>query len=241
MFQTTYFYLLLPGVQMSPKEPEAIFNPKKSPQIKDEPEENSIQSWEDQLQEFSVKSEEHIRQTEHREDGGGEEFDFCFDTFQQSINDNKEKGNTPCSSTQQTETNGSNYNQVKNTSIPNSRWYIHRKQVKKRSTETNNGVVTYFVGKSKRHECPVCKKRFTTNQSVQIHSRLHTGEKPYSCPFCEKCFTQKPHLKTHIRTHTKEKPYSCSVCTKSFMHKVSLNIHTEKFHQQLDFSQKIPL
>uniref|UniRef100_A0A3B3ZBG0 Zinc finger protein 865 n=1 Tax=Periophthalmus magnuspinnatus TaxID=409849 RepID=A0A3B3ZBG0_9GOBI len=85
-----------------------------------------------------------------------------------------------------------------------------------------------YLGSAKVHVCVFCEKRFSTNQSLQIHIRVHTGEKPYSCPVCGKCFTQKAHLKTHIRTHTKERPYRCSICFKSFMHKVSLNLHMEK-------------
>ncbi|KAJ0032856.1 hypothetical protein NQD34_002937 [Periophthalmus magnuspinnatus] len=89
-----------------------------------------------------------------------------------------------------------------------------------------------YLGSAKVHVCVFCEKRFSTNQSLQIHIRVNTGEKPYSCPVCGKCFTQKAHLKTHIRTHTKERPYRCSICFKSFMHKVSLNLHMEKTHPE---------
>ncbi|KAJ0065707.1 hypothetical protein NL108_016868 [Boleophthalmus pectinirostris] len=96
----------------------------------------------------------------------------------------------------------------------------------------NSSENSLCLSSGKTHACSFCEKRFSTNQSLQIHIRVHTGERPYSCPVCEKCFTQKAHLKTHIRTHTKEKPYSCSVCLRSFMHKVSLNLHMEKTHPE---------
>mmetsp|Transcript_16694 Transcript_16694/g.23362 ORF Transcript_16694/g.23362 Transcript_16694/m.23362 type:complete len:146 (+) Transcript_16694:320-757(+) len=38
----------------------------------------------------------------------------------------------------------------------------------------------------KQHHCQICKKCFTTNGSLRIHYRVHTGYKPHACPYCPK-------------------------------------------------------
>ncbi|XP_039615914.1 zinc finger protein 124-like [Polypterus senegalus] len=77
----------------------------------------------------------------------------------------------------------------------------------------------------KPYRCPICGKRFYTTSSRQLHIRTHTGEKPYSCSDCGKLFSQYSGLQIHRRSHTGEKPYCCSECGKQFSASGSLYKH----------------
>ena len=63
---------------------------------------------------------------------------------------------------------------------------------------------------SKRHQCTQCSKSFDKKSILKIHTRVHTGEKPYSCSQCSKSFAQASGLQVHLIIHSGEKQYSCS-------------------------------
>ena len=55
----------------------------------------------------------------------------------------------------------------------------------------------------KLHQCPHCPYSTKTSQSLKLHIRNHTGEKPYSCKECWRCFTSSSGLGYHMyRTHS---------------------------------------
>lgn len=51
-----------------------------------------------------------------------------------------------------------------------------------------------------RKHCPLCEKTFPSHASMLIHSRTHTGERPYECTICAKGFNVKSNLLRHMRT-----------------------------------------
>jgi hypothetical protein len=81
----------------------------------------------------------------------------------------------------------------------------------------------------KRYQCdvPDCGKAFYQKTHLEIHTRAHTGIKPFLCkePSCGQRFSQLGNLKTHERRHTGERPYHCDICGKTFAQHGNVRAH----------------
>lgn len=73
--------------------------------------------------------------------------------------------------------------------------------------------------------CEECGYKCRQRESLIVHKRHHTGEKPFACHLCESRFGSKPLLKEHMATHETDRNHVCDVCGKSFNRPKALYHH----------------
>ena len=78
-----------------------------------------------------------------------------------------------------------------------------------------------------RHICKTCGKGFKFKSLLTVHTRDHTGERPYECSECQKCFKTSSQRSAHAQSHSDATQYQCSICDKLFKTKKSLTQHIQ--------------
>ncbi|XP_075727910.1 uncharacterized protein LOC119164468 isoform X1 [Rhipicephalus microplus] len=100
------------------------------------------------------------------------------------------------------------------------------------SSQENLEVHKKVHTSAKLYECDVCGQCFNVLSNMKRHRNLHSGTAgQHTCPDCGRAFHQKSHLRSHIRTHTGERPFQCSQCNERFTEIGSVRKHERMMHE----------
>ncbi|KAF2715167.1 zinc finger protein-like protein OZF [Pleomassaria siparia CBS 279.74] len=208
------------NVQQLPtaREIPAGFSMERSPPVKAESSSSPIQSG--QMYNEITYSGDFKPANFDPEDGSGTKFATDVDTLMKAIQ-SKQKPDPPQQHPQPPEVR----DHTQQTSLPPTV-----------SSPVHEDAAKPTQKSKRRYQCsmPDCQKSFSQKTHLEIHTRAHTGAKPFLCkePTCGQRFSQLGNLKTHERRHTGERPYSCDQCGKTFAQRGNVRAH-KIVHQQI--------
>lgn len=107
----------------------------------------------------------------------------------------------------------------------------------KRKTR-KTGTKKTSENRQQEHLCTLCGNMYANARNLDIHMRIHTGERPYVCQTCGKAFTRSDRLASHTMIHTgQRKPakphkFACSQCERTFALPCYLRNHMRRHTQE---------
>jgi len=95
---------------------------------------------------------------------------------------------------------------------------------------SNEEELSLHKTKEHRVECEVCNKTFSRLAYLEVHIKVHEGDKRFNCSTCFKGFDNESDYRQHIKLHPDYKPYACQLCNISFSHPSNLINHQKALH-----------
>ncbi|XP_047031274.1 zinc finger protein 91-like [Helicoverpa zea] len=98
-----------------------------------------------------------------------------------------------------------------------------------------------------RHECSICKVKFTNKRRLEIHIRSHYEDDngPYKCTICGKGYTDEGYFQKHVKGHNfdhqshkkriekiRKDKVKCPICTRYYPDLVKLIRHLRRTHPE---------
>ncbi|XP_003244958.1 adult enhancer factor 1 [Acyrthosiphon pisum] len=87
----------------------------------------------------------------------------------------------------------------------------------------NNDVPMRFM-------CGVCLGQFRTRCALDIHFRVHRGDKLFKCVLCDNIFNELATLKQHRELHNINERVTCGICGLHFTEIYHMIKHKKKYH-----------
>lgn len=104
----------------------------------------------------------------------------------------------------------------------------------KKITRNSDGSIGKIRKGEKSISSQIRSKKFTTNDALTSHKRVHPGKKRFWCEACLRNISSNYEFSMHTRLYMGEKPFRCKYCPEKFSQKCSLNRHMHHVHSYRD-------
>lgn len=81
--------------------------------------------------------------------------------------------------------------------------------------------------------CYLCNKTFHRASALNLHFKIHTGDRPFECDLCGKRFYKSGDVKRHRIYHLGVKPHKCPACEKCFNDRSNMTRHLRTCVQKI--------